>query len=174
MFKTKQLPLAEASERQIRDYAETMQLDLSDAHSETDVLAVLGAAWPFSWIPVADAPDDGGDGDQGEAALPEPQQEILVGGIGSNDPKVRLRLGETELPGGKEPAVIAVNGRTVVIQRKLVVDLPYRFYLAMRNAVRELVFSEVTNFPVLEIIAMPTADEIKRWHERTDNEIMPA
>lgn len=177
------VPMTDTTEDQRRAFAESLGLDLSDAKSDADVIALINTAWVNDWISVPELRQDQFGNVQADPALPAAQQ-VFKGGFGAQDPKVRLRIGETELPGGKDPFPIGVNGSIVVVQRKLVVDMPYRYYLALQNAVREVVtqdqktrelmVSEVTNYPLVQVIAMPSAEQIADFHARTDNELMPA
>jgi hypothetical protein len=186
MSKFERKPITEASDQQLRDFCEMQQLDVSDCKSRAELMAVLGPAWEHDYITVLAEPEF--DEDE-RAAMAEQVQGVdgsvikLAGGIGANDPKVRLSIGQTPLPGGKDPVPVGVNGKTLVIQRNMEVEVPYRFYLALQAAIREEVtqdektgelhVSTITNYP-MQVKALPSEEEIAAWHKRTDNEAMPA
>lgn len=185
MSKFERKPITEASDQEIRDFCEMQQLDVSDCKTRPELMGVLGPAWEHDYITVIAKPELEEDE---AAAMAEQIQGVdgsvikLVGGIGANDPKVRLIVGQTPMPGGKDPVPVAVNGKTLVIQRGMEVELPYRFYLALEAAIREEVtqdeksgelhISTVTNYP-LQVRALPSDEEIANWHARVDNETMP-
>jgi hypothetical protein len=179
-IKMQQLPIVDATDQQIRDFCDAQQIEL-DATSRSEMLAVLSSVWEHDYILMAVGEYDG---QTDQVQTPEPiAQTTITGGVGSNDPKVLIRIGKTEMPGGKDPVPVGVNGRTVVIQRDMNVELPYRFYLALQNAVRETVdqnsqtgditTSAVSNYP-MQTLRLPPQDEIDAWHESTRDVLMPA
>ncbi len=183
----KQVPITDASPAELRAFAELkLGIDgISPAMNRNTLIARITPAWPHDYIEVEETEEQHGDAAplaQAAPSMPEPQQR-LKGGAGANDPKVRLKIATTSLPGGKHPVTVAVNGQTKVIQRNMVVDLPYRFYLALINAqvgdvsqddaTGEITATEHTNYP-MTVILMPGEDEIAAWHARTDNQLMPA
>lgn len=181
-------PLAQASDEEIRDFCEVMQLDVSKAKSRAGLLGVLGSAWDKDYIPTTAVQAIQADEEleakaqQTDAVVPVATQRVS-GGPGANDPIVVLKIQKTSLPGGRDPVPVSVNGVAKVIQRELVAQVPYRFYLALQDALREEVTQdfetgdlrtdEVTNYP-MQVMAMPSAEEIAEFHRRTDGELMPA
>lgn len=192
MTKMISIPIAGATEQQLRDFADVQQYDISSVRPGDigGLLAVIGAAWPGDSI-LAVAPEF----DTVAAASPFAQetpvsiiaQNSLTGGTGANDPKVIIKIGQTPYPGGKDPVPLGHNGKTVVLQRNLLTELPYRYYLVLLDAMRgdltqeedkdgkmgELLDTEFTNYP-LQQVTLPSPEEIRAWHERTDNVLMPA
>ncbi len=183
------LPLANATDEQIRDFAETMQIDTSTARDRAGLIAMLGLAWEHDYIRVlVEADDDDGGEAAGEPAITQTETidataQRMTGGIGENDPKVRIRITKTEQVGGKDPVPVGHNGRTVVIQRDKDVDIPYRFYCALKDAIREDVTQDpstgdittdaVTAYPV-SVLAMPSPEQIAAWEARTAKDFAPA
>ncbi len=181
-------PLAKASDEEIRDFCEVMQLDISGAKTRTALVGVLGSAWDKDYIPTTKAPEPQADDEvqaraqQTDAVVPSPVQRMTCGD-GANDPVVVLKIQKTSMPGGKDPVPVSVNGRAKVIQREMVAHVPYRYFLALEAALREevtqdfdtsdLTTDEVTNYP-MQVMAMPDPAEIAAWHKRTDAEVMPA
>lgn len=183
----KKIPISDATDEQLRDFAEMQQLDVSGAKTRSALMALIGPIWEHDYIPVSvtEATVDEG----GEPVELEQTQRVhrpvgsVQGGAGASDPMVRLRIGYTTYPGGRDPVPVGVNGHTVVIQRNIDADVPYRFYHALLNAIRqevdqtpetgEITVTDVTNYP-LTIISMPGTAEIRAWEQETSRELLPA
>lgn len=173
---TKRIPITEASDEQIADFLDMMQLDHSETSTRTGLLALLATVHDEDHI-IVTVRDDIIQLDQTDEALPEPQQFPQFGIAYKDDPIWRMKIGTTPLPGGKQPVPVGVNGTVVVIQRDMVVDVPHRFYLALQNAIqhsvtqdpktREMIEGEVSNYPITQIIKAPVEAEIAAWEERT-------
>jgi hypothetical protein len=184
LFKMKRVPIEDATDEQIREYTELQGVDVDGASTRAGYLALLSSVHDKPWVLVADVPESISDAfaEQIEMITAEPQQR-LEGGIGDNDPKVRLKIGKTSYPGGTLPVSVGVNGRVVVIQRDMTVDLPYRYLHALENAVvaevsqnlstGEITESQIQNYPV-SVLVHPDAAEVRAWRARVDNELMPA
>lgn len=172
-----QLPIAEASLAQLKAFAETMQLDLGRANTEAKVRAVLAGAWSENYIVVDDE-----QANAEQAIRAKPLTQKVAGPAGSNDPIVVLKIAKTAYPGGKDPIPVSVNGRALVLQRDMQIELPYRFYEALQKAIRqevsqdvntgEITVDDVTNYPI-QPISFPTAAEIAAWEEATNDEVFP-
>lgn len=174
-----QVPIDDASDDQLFVFAENMGL-APGSTERPHVLATLAAAWTQPFILVAE-----------ETILAEDQKERpqitvhsrMEGGAGADDPKVIVSVQQTTLPGGRDPVPVSVNGRAFVVQREMNVEMPYRFYLALAAAVRSEVHQDevtferyetnFTNYP-LQVHELPSRQEIREWHARVDNELMPA
>lgn len=173
---TKRIPITDATDEQIEDFLDMMQLEHGEVKTRTGLLALLETVHNEDHI-IVTATDDIIQLEQGEKALPEPQQFPSFGQAYKSDPIWRMKIGTTPLPGGKQPVPVGVNGTVVVIQRDMVVDVPHRFYLALQNAIqhtvtqdsktRELIEGEVSNYPITQILKAPSPEEIAKWHERT-------
>lgn len=97
-----------------------------------------------------------------------------------NDPKVKVNIASDEMNGGSHPFPIGCNGMPIWVRRDEDVEIPYRFYLALNNAVekdfetytdpvtgmlKERVFErQAIRFTVR---SMPSDEEIAAFHERT-------
>ncbi len=186
MSKFTKTPLTEATDAEIRDFCELQQLDVDSCRSRADLLAALGPVWEHDYIPTTrqaalEADEAAAQAQQTQAVVTHASR--LVGGLGDKDPVFRLRIGTTSMPGGKEPVPVGVNGKTVVIQRNVDVDVPARYFFALENAIREEVtqdpktgeidVTEVTNYP-FNVITRPEPEEIAAWREQTDKLLMPA
>jgi hypothetical protein len=175
-----QVPIDDASDDQLFAFAENMGLTPGSTERPHVLSALQEAAWIQPFILVSE-----------ETILAEDQDERpqiavhsrMEGGAGADDPKVIVLIQKTTLPGGRDPVPVSVNGRAFVVQRDMNVEMPYRFYLALASAVRaevhqdELTFeryeTNFTNYP-LEVLERPTNQQIREWHARVDNELMPA
>lgn len=92
------------------------------------------------------------------------------------DPIVTLILIEQEGPGGKRDLQVSVNGRLMLLPRGRPIDVPYRYFEALKNAVQtlydpdpedkhNLVSREVPSYP-FSVVRAPSADEVAAWHAR--------
>lgn len=183
-FKMKRVPIEDATDIQISDYCEATGLAPDQGMSRAGLLALLSTVHELPWVLAADVPEGIADAfaEQIEMTTAEPQQR-LEGGIGDRDPKVRLKIAKTSYPGGTLPVAVGVNGRVVVIQREMTVDLPYRYLHALENAViaevtqnlntGEITESHLSNYPV-QILVHPDGADLREWRARVDDEVMPA
>lgn len=97
-----------------------------------------------------------------------------------HDPKVTVNIASDPLNGGSHHWPICVNGDQILVKRDTDVAIPYRHFLALKNA-REIVMSqeydganrryitsEAEQYAVrFSVIDMPSKDEIAAFHERT-------
>ena len=106
----------------------------------------------------------------------------LQGGLGHNDPKVRIVLHNEEKDGVivSRHKEVGVNGVVWLLKRGEPIDIPYRVYHALNNANRdvithngegEVMTQSVKNTP-FNVEMMPPADEIKAWEARTGSQFM--
>ena len=174
------LPIADASDAQLFDYAtKVLQLECGTGAGRDAIIATISLAWQNDWIMV----------EAGEHSVLFAQDDPvnvhavkLAGSKGENDPRVELTIHQTEMPGGKDPVPVGVNGQTVVIQRNMRASVPYRYYVALQNANRMLVSQDlatgelseivVNNYP-MTIHALPTPREIEEWKATTDEMLLP-
>lgn len=97
------------------------------------------------------------------------------------DPKVRMVIHKTDDVTRAKEVTVSVNGFVWRMQRGVEIDVPYRAYLALNDAVEKRAvpqdedgpfglpkyeYQEVKSYP-FQIIAMPSADEIDAWHKAT-------
>jgi len=180
--KTIKLPIEEASDDQLRQFAKlVLALDETKLGNRQTMLGLIQSAWPQDFITQqveVDAMGQVQDQSVTQEILP---QQRLRGSIDEDEPRVTVRIMQTEMPGGRDPVPIGVNGVTVVAQRNMDVSMPYRFYLALLNAVRtvvdqipdpnnprmrETIEIQVTNYPIT-VIKGADPDQVARWFERT-------
>lgn len=174
----KRIPITEATDDQLRIFAETVQgLDISTCRTRADLMGVIGPTWEQDEIPVDDSEAELG-------ASVKPQAQIVLDTGRDDGPTVQFKIIQTEMPGGKHPAAPSVNGRTLVMQRNMRIDAPYAYFLVLQNAIvgsvvqgpdqrgtdgamrpGDLIPVEVTNYPLSEVV-LPPAHEIEAWHQR--------
>jgi hypothetical protein len=173
MTKMIRIPIATATDAQIRDFCDVQQVELTNT-SRSGMLATLSAMWEHDHI-LAPGAEPGDEMDAREKVQPVAQQ-IVSTGLGENDPKWLVEIGETEMIGGKDPVPVGVNGRAVVLQRNMRIELPHRYKIALDLAVRETVeqdertheisTSRVRAYP-LYIHERPSDADIAQWEKAT-------
>jgi hypothetical protein len=120
----KKVPITEATDEQLKEFAKTVQqIDKIPPTRGPLIAAILQSGWKMEYILAdVDTPDDADDVaplDQTE----EPEETVhkmpLKGfGFWKDSPMVRLRIMETDRPGGNEPAHPSINASPpLVIQR---------------------------------------------------------
>ena len=120
----------------------------------------------------------------------EPETVMVVSGetgaLTANyrhDPKVIVNIASDSENGGSHPVPVCVNGDHILIKRNADVAIPYRFYVALNNAVQTDLRQETneqtgkiyTVFEERQAIrfsskGVPSDDEIAAWHKRTRDE----
>lgn len=181
--------ITDASDDQIRAFAISLQLDedgaVSKAKTRADLLAVLGPAWSMDHI-LADEPE----AERGDATTPVAQISLDTGR--DDGPMVKFKIMQTDMPGGKHPASPCVNGRMLVMQRGMLIEAPYAYFLVLENAKVGVVEqgadergadggmrpgaltpTEVTNYPLSEVVRPPQS-EIDAWHARNGGRLLAA
>jgi hypothetical protein len=121
--------------------------------------------------------------DDPEIAAKAPPNEVrsdgqrMVSKGGKGDPVVELTLMEQEGPAGKRPVFVSVNGKAMLIPRSKRVQVPYRYYDVLRNAVRsevlhvtrgattEELHNDVPEYN-MQVHKEPSAAELNAWHAR--------
>ncbi len=62
--------------------------------------------------------------------------KALRGHSAEGDPKVKITIAEVEGAGGSRPVYVGVNGVGMLIPRGRPVDIPYRYYRALKCAIK--------------------------------------
>lgn len=175
------LPITDANDDQLRDFAETfLSLDpdiVAAADTRAKLLAVIGPAWPNDFINVVAPPPPVA----GQTAAPEivADKTFLANMTDEFGPLCKFKIFETAMPGGKDRAYPIVNGRLLHMARNIVIEAPYAFLRALENAVvgdpsqlpdkdnkpGQVVYSQVSNYPV-QRLQMPSDAEIAAWHAK--------
>ncbi len=123
--------------------------------------AVVGAA-----AAVAVAPSPRSPAGQPFAGKP------LRGSSAENDPKVKVTIAEMEGAGGKRAVPVGVNGVIMLVPRGRPVDIPYRYFMALKCAVKtlheqdeetnEITSTEVDAYP-MSVNKMPDQADIDAY-----------
>lgn len=179
---TRTIPILEATADELRAFAQShLGMSIHPSAKLETVLAKVQAAYFKDTIalPDADEPvelDAQADTDAAPKAVHVQPTNRAAGTSSSHDPKVRLRIEGHEGVGGKRSVPVGVNGVHMLIPRQKEVDVPYRYYLVLKNAVRthyqqdqetnDMIATEVPAYP-FQVVKMPSEEEIEAWHERT-------
>ena len=147
--------------------------------------AITAAGWTLPHVTVLVEAEREFQPDEGVAVRREAQElaSLKTSHHYRDDPVVEVEITETSLPGGNEPAYVSVNGHNLVIPRNKVWKLPYRFYLALKDAhevrvtqdheTRELIYTKITNYP-MNRGPLPSEAEIAEWNERVADKVLGA
>ena len=156
---------------QLMKFAEQAGLDVKYAHTKKEeVLALIEIAMPGTTDIVVEA----------EAPVPIAKASSGKGTHYNDDPKVMINIASDTMNGGSRHYPIAVNGELILVHRDKDVEIPYRHFLALQNAI-ETVFRQETNpltglpFTVssdqsavrYSVKRGPSQDEIDDFHKRT-------
>lgn len=197
MSDVKKVPIAEATYVQLKDFATlSLGLEVKNGLHKQHVIALIEQVQPG--ITEIDLVDDASavqarGAEPGQTVTPNApvtaspaDSEIPEGRAGGHfryDPKVGIRI-EAGRANGRKDVQLSVNGATITVLRGVDVEIPYRFYQALMQA-RETVFEETgetdpaTGQPIRAEVerhtipfsltgVMPSAEEIKAFHARTD------
>lgn len=188
----KNIHISTASDEQVRRFAQMVGVDLLPTDGPDTVISKLRMVWNSENISVADDPADPPGALTGQArTAPEDrrpgessefsqrvQAGKLVSSDSSRDPRViltvqKMRVGN-EVSNSDVP--VGVNGVAFQIKTGVPVDVPYRVYEALNNAVREeithddqgeVVSANVHAYP-FNVTEMPSKAEIAAWREQAD------
>lgn len=163
--------LETATYPELMRFAKENDLDVTYSVTKADeVRSKIRAAFGEVEIPSSDAP-----------AVENKPSPIIDAGYRS-DPKVIVNISSDDANGGKRHYPICVNGDQILVKRDTDVAIPYRHYIALRNA-KETVMSQDFDSAKMKyitverdqyavrfnVISMPSQDEIDAFHERTKN-----
>ena len=181
------IKIMDASPEQRVDYVRTfLNLPLTGAESESEVLAKIDQAQPgqgMMFVNEPDTPQDMAAAETvGEVPLkPEESTGKMTGTLGKGDPRAVIFIPpvETEDGSGTRDVLVGVNGRAWQLKRGVDLPLPWRVVEALQNAVADTVRhrddegheGEVVVTPTHRInfnfVEKPPQHEIIEWRERT-------
>jgi hypothetical protein len=185
------IKIEDASTDQLRAFAKDIQqIEKVPTDRSKVIAALIESGWEKDFITIA----GGAPGGVEEAAddfQPEQfvqatplREEVIrfssVKGFGfwKKSPMVICRIMSTDRPGGKEPAhPIINNSPPLVIQRNKLVEIPYDFYLVLRqaggtkiepgaDAKDPLVETDYQEYPMTDI-QLPSPEAIAKWQAHT-------
>jgi hypothetical protein len=179
----KQVPIIEASDEQLKAFARDVQQIEKVPNARGPLLAaLLESGWDKEYV-LADGDDTANDDQPALAQFEQPQEKVTkmpTSGFGQwrGSPMVRLKIMPTDRPGGAEPAHPSINGSPcLVIQRNQLVEIPYDFYLVLKQAGGTKVLpGERPNDPLVEVdyyeypmtdVVLPPPEEIAKWQAKT-------
>lgn len=179
-FEKKNIDVATPDE--IRAYAVQFLGIIDTDANDDEILAKVRAATEGKEIFVATAPEETDQAGSNPRDV-EGRGGGLVGSFGRDDPKVRLTIHAEERDGVvvNRHKEVAVNGVAYLLKRGESIEIPYRYFLALENAERDSIThtsegevrtQKVKNTPY-NVERMPSPEEIKAWHERTDALFVP-
>lgn len=190
--KTK-VSIADASAAQLRWYANTV-LGLDEIKKGTSAANIIGKIHAVSPnLAEIEVPEDLAEDAPAQAVSPKgvtmadvkSASDIPAGRPGQHfrfDPKVTLEVNRTNDKRRAKRVFVTCNGDTIEIQRGVPVQIPYRFYLVMLDAVEKVSIeldeiNPVTGLPLRQWVeqqsydfnvkAMPSQEEIDAWYART-------
>ena len=178
---TRKIMINDATKEELVQFGkESLGLQFHQATGIGKVLASIRQAWKPDHIILYNDPDESIDVEvtaerSSSGVKVNASIRALSGGSSKNDPKVRLFLNEAEGAGGQRPAFFSVNNVPMLIPRGEEVEVPYRYYMAMKSAIttvfeqdentHEINNRDVPAFP-FQVIRLPTAEEQKGWTKR--------
>ena len=173
----KTIPWDEATREDLVKFsAQVLGIPVAPNIGEDTLRAKIRAAYQGDeitiYVPPDTAPDapDAPGADQEVAATVD--NRALRGTSSKADPKVQLTIAETEGAGGKRGVYVGVNGVGMIIPRGRIVDVPYRYYVALSHAVKtvheqdddthEILSTEIPSYPY-SVNVMPPQAEIDAY-----------
>lgn len=172
----KRVPLTEATEAQLREFAtNTLGLDVKQGSSLTQLQAAISKAWSEPTIIVSEAQQPAPAASPKNPAVktdpPGAHNNALVPKDSHRDPRVVLIVSRQEGPGGDRSVEVSVNGTLILIPRGEQVSVAYRYYEALKNAVQtvydqdrdnEIISRDVHAYP-FQVVSMPSEAEVSAW-----------
>lgn len=130
---TKKIPIEKATVADLRQFAqESLGIEIHHSCSLVTALAKVREAGHDKPDITLQVPDEVEAPAAGSAPRPVTAAQKAVPAVG----KIKIRIPQSEEPGGKDHVPVSVNGRAMVIPRDQDVEIPYPFYHALKNAVR--------------------------------------
>lgn len=131
------IPFNEATREQLFDYAtNVLGLDVGQGTNNSRLIELIRKT------------NSGAQGIDVEATSEPIVRSAEITGPGrkaySTDPTIEVNVNNQEGRGGDRPVPVSVNGDQILIRRNEWVKIPYRFYLAMMNAV-QTTYEPITN-----------------------------
>lgn len=182
------IPINEASNKQLLFYAQrVLGLDVNKGANNSTIIAKIESAQPgtteIDVEETADMQTNASSGDTLTPAAADVPEDTHQAAHFRHDPKVTVRISPTSDKTRAKDVQIAVNGDVVIVKRGAEVPIPYRHYLALRDAVEKVgretdEINPKTHMPIIEwvdlpsyeysVLRMPTDAEIADFHKRTD------
>ena len=172
-MKQKTVPWDEATLDELKMFAaQVLGMSVHPNIGEDKLRGKIRMAYPGESITIMVLEDEDDKAADAPVAPSEGDGKALRGASAAGDPMVTITIAETDSAGGKRPVFVGVNGVGMLIPRGKQVDIPYRFYLALTNAIKttyeqdeatgEIVSSDVPSYP-FGVNKMPPQAEIDAY-----------
>jgi hypothetical protein len=181
--KFESIKIDEAKPEQVRAYAANFLGIPVDGVEDGEVMAKVRASIEGNQIFVAKGLDDVDQTGTPPADVEQNTGGGLVGTLGRSDPKVVLTLHAEERDGVvvNRHKEVGVNGVVWLLKRGEPITIPYRVYVALKNAERHVIThtpeGEVREQIVLNtpfnVERMPPQEEIDAWQRETAQQFVP-
>lgn len=125
----RKIPIKDASAAQLRKFAiEHLGLEVKGSMNRQALIALIGQAWTEEDIRVEEAPPEAvqSHGARARASLAD----------GLKPGYARVQIHVSEEPGGTDPVPLGVNGSIMLVERGKDQDIPYRYYIVLKNAIK--------------------------------------
>ncbi len=194
---TNRIPIEEADLPTLKHFAETLLgIDVKDGTNLSQLRAKIGKAAPelkdVPPIPAPPAPVV-----QQAAPAEEQAPAIVPARIDppataaklkmmhqANDPRCEVKIAKSAEKHRSKDVTLSINGVTCRLQRGVWIDVPYRIYECLNNAVERVqvpgdeinpmtgepyyVWEQVHSYP-FEARKLPDDDALKAWHDAVDD-----
>lgn len=126
-------PIGDATEEELREFGMSYLGMTFAANAKRDsILSKVKQAWPKDEIMVSDGEEASVPDQTGDAPKPVNAEQQ-----GPKEGEVRMIVFESELPGGKDPVPVSVNGKAMLIPRGQEVEVPERYFEVLANALMD-------------------------------------
>ena len=187
----RQIKFEDATVEDLRQFAmESLGMKFHPNMKIGKVAAGVRAVWRNDFITLYAAPTDEGPKVEGvKVTVKDDQMTVnasiraLVGGSSKKDPKVRLFINHAEGAGGQRPVFVSCNNVPMLLPRGEDIDVPYRYYLILRNAIGtayemddetfQLQPRDVPSYP-FQVVKLPTPEEMEPWNKQEWESQFPA
>lgn len=183
--KTVTIALEEASNAQLLAFGQVLGLDVRAGMNNATLIARIHQADPLRDKITVPAPKESTVSEPGDQHTAVAKEGSIPAGIAGThwrfDPKVRLSILPSNDGIRAKDVQIACQGEVMLIRRERPVEIPYRHYLVLKNAIETVSrdtdeINPMTGLPVKEWVeqnsypfqveAMPSAEEIAAWEKR--------
>lgn len=184
---TKSIPIEDATEDQLRQFAKNLGLDPHPAAKSLNLKGKIATVYSGDTIvvevgeedenagPVPTSPAEAETEAEPEAPLPAETSAVqpLPGAEEYPEPRYTIVIAETPDKKGREPVPVCVNGRNMWIPRGQQVTIKHRYYHTLMNAVQtiyeqpdgptgDMIPRNSLSYPV-QLIQAPSDEELAGW-----------
>jgi hypothetical protein len=174
-----QKKIDDCTDAELRTFANTnLGLAAKANIGRGNLLAKMRQVWQPDWINIEDEDEAALAVEYAEEANAErtvANIRSLRGGSSKNDPLVRVTFAMTEDAGGDRAIFASVNNVGMLVPRGEEIQLPYRYFIALKNAVVTTYTMDTETFEniprdvpayAFSVVALPTEEEMQGWHKQ--------